>query len=147
MSNHSFIYKCIHYFTVIIRNPLNSKFHYRLCELYQAIDEYVAEKIKPSLDDSMSQPDVYKYCLVNADDGYCRAKVLEVEYESEISMEVFLLDTGLSKKVEIEKVYDIPDDLIQRFPFQVNKSISIFNDNNSLVNIFDENVFRQFGVI
>lgn len=81
----------------------------------------------------MRQPDVYKYCLVETDDGYCRAKVLEVEYESEIRLKVFLLDTGLSKKVEIGKVYDIPDDLIQRFPFQV---INSFNDNLSLVNIY-----------
>lgn len=68
----------------------------------------------------MQQPDVYKYCLVNFDDKFYRAKVLDIIYDDDkIEMKVLLVDTGLCPVVEIENVYDIPDDLIQRFPFQV----------------------------
>lgn len=92
--------------------------------MYKAIDKYVAETITPSMNDSMKQPDVYKYCLVNVKDIFYRAKVLDVIYDNDkIEMKVFLVDTGLSPTVEIDNVYDIPDDLIQGFPFQVTESI------------------------
>lgn len=68
----------------------------------------------------MEQPDVYKYCLANVDDEYYRAKVIEVMYDEVITLKVLLVDTGLVKFVEIGKVYDIPDNLVQMLAFQVN---------------------------
>lgn len=67
----------------------------------------------------MEHPDVYKYCLANVDGAYNRAKVLEVVYGEEIELKIFLVDIGLEVCVDIGKVYDIPDNLVQMYPFQV----------------------------
>lgn len=117
-------------------------FSYRIIQLYEAIGKYVAEKIKPSMDESMEQPDVHKYCLVNIDENFHRAKVLDIIYNNEsaivaITMEVLLVDTGLIQTVAIEDVYDIPDDLVQRFPFQVTEFI-LFGYNSSHSDNTDE---------
>lgn len=94
--------------------------------MLKAIDKYVSENITPSSnDDSLKQPNIHKFCLVNIDGNYHRAKVLDVKYNEEISMEVLLIDSGAIETVDMEKVFDISDDLIQRFPFQVIRTIPI----------------------
>ncbi|XP_031636550.1 putative ATP-dependent RNA helicase TDRD12 [Contarinia nasturtii] len=90
-----------------------------LDEMYKAINKHVEENIITSLDDSMEEPDVYKYCLVRIDDDFNRAKVLEVLCGNDgIMIKVFLVDVGLIKVVNMDQVYDIPDNLIQMQPFQ-----------------------------
>lgn len=75
----------------------------------------------------MQCPDVFKYCLVRKEDVngkfYDRAKIMEVIYDQdEILVKVFLLDIGHLETVSIDQVYDIPDELVERFPFQVWKT-------------------------
>lgn len=92
----------------------------RLKQLYYAIDEYIENNID-ELNDSMTSPDVFKYCLVNGPNGYNRGKILDVFYGSEIELKVFLVDTGSTETFDIKNVQDIPDDLIQMLPFQVHR--------------------------
>lgn len=84
--------------------------------MYDAINEHME---KTSLDDSMGCPDVYKYCLVLVAEGYERAKVIEVIYGEDVQLKVFLVDTGFATTVDISRVFDIPDNIIQMLPFQV----------------------------
>lgn len=93
----------------------------RLDQLYNAIYEYT-KSLDPNA--SMDCPDVYKYCLVLGNEGYNRAKVIEIIYGEDIELKVFLVDTGFATTVDISKVHDIPDNLIEMLPFQV--SILIF---------------------
>lgn len=87
--------------------------------MHNAINDYVEQSIETK-DDSMTCPDINKYCLVKSDDGFDRGKIIEVNYtEDESYMRIFLVDIGEIRKCDISNVYDIPDDLIQKFPFQV----------------------------
>lgn len=71
----------------------------------------------------MQDIDVDKYCLVKLEDGFNRAKILNLFFEIETGAsmaEVFLVDVGLVKKVDWTiQCYDIPDEIIQMLPFQV----------------------------
>lgn len=94
-------------------------------ELYNAIEKYAVQNIDRSKNDSMSCPDL-KYCLIEVDNHFNRGKIYGVNYvEDAIELKVLLVDTGLTKVVNLECVYDIPDELVQMLPFQVHSVISI----------------------
>lgn len=74
----------------------------------------------------MTRLDIDKYCLVKSKDGsFDRGKILEIIYtEDDSLMNVFMVDIGCVRKCDTLDVYDIPDDLIQKFPFQVSAKIN-----------------------
>lgn len=96
---------------------------YRTRALYEAINQYTTENINP-LNESMTSPDIDKYCLVNTDGGFDRGKILDIHFHDEdISMDIFFVDIGKTETCDIANVFDIPDELIQKYPFQVRSTI------------------------
>lgn len=98
----------------------------RLRKLYDAVNEYVHEKIETSMDDSMNDPDIDKYCLVKMPEAssdrvyYNRGKIFEAAFdENDCIVKVFLVDIGEIVSTDCCNVFEIPDHLIEMLPFQV----------------------------
>lgn len=89
------------------------------------------QHIEGAANESMTSPDINKYCLVNVDGGFDRGKILDIHYSDDDSLflNIFLVDVGVVHKYDISNVYEIPDDLVQKFPFQVSNRGKSQNNN------------------
>lgn len=88
--------------------------------MYDEINKYVEQHIEESANESMTCPDINKCCLVKGDGGFDRGKILDITYtDDDTFMNIFLVDVGMVHKYDISNVYEIPNELIQKFPFQV----------------------------
>lgn len=97
----------------ILMHSLNS----RRKELQRAIDEYI-NNLGKDLDCSIECPDIGEYCLVKYDKTFDRGKIIGVNY-SDISIKIFCVDTGVVVTTGLDQVYDLPDHLLKKLPFQV----------------------------
>lgn len=103
-----------------------------LQEMYNEIDEYATLNIHSSEDESMDIPDVDKYCLIKNDVGFSRGKIVDIVFDCDkCEIEVFLVDEGLRKKVDMVDIFEIPDYLIEKYPFQVRNNY--FNQLNHII--------------
>lgn len=86
-------------------------------ELQRTIDEYI-NSLGKDPDCSIECPDIGEYCLVKCDEKFDRGKIIGVDY-SDISIKIFCVDTGAVVTTGLDQVYDIPDHLLKKLPFQV----------------------------
>lgn len=101
---------------------------FRRRKMYEKIDEYAENNIDCGKDDSINMTyDVDMPCLVKArkseaDDKvfyFCRGKIVDISFDVKCELEVFLVDTGRTVKVESTDVFQIPEDLHETFAYQV----------------------------
>lgn len=91
--------------------------------MQRAIDEHI-NNLGPDPDCSIEYPDIGEYCLVKCGDQFDRGKIIGVDY-SDISVKIFCVDTGYVVTTGLDQVYDLPDHLLKKLPFQVHTYISI----------------------
>lgn len=94
--------------------------HYLNCrrqELQRAIDKHI-KNFEMDPDCSIECPDIGEYCLVKCDSKFDRGKIIGVDY-SDVSIKIFCVDTGAVVTTGLDHVYDLPDHLLKKLPFQV----------------------------
>lgn len=124
--------------------PICSSLFFRTRKLYQKIDEYANENIESAHDESLNTPDVDMPCLVKVGDSFNRGKIVDVCFDFEgvqkCDLKVFLVDTGETVTVDSMSVFEIPDNLVEMCPYQVN-----FMDLS--MNLFDLTLNRSIDFI
>lgn len=61
---------------------------------------------------------------MKSDDKFDRGKIIGVNY-SDVSIKIFCVDTGAVVMTGLENVYDLPDHLLKKTPFQVHTIIQL----------------------
>lgn len=86
--------------------------------MYQEIDKYALDIIESAKDESMTY-DVDVPCLVKVRNEFYRGKIVDICFDPKCELQVFLVDTGETVRVESTDVFKIPENLVEMCAYQV----------------------------
>lgn len=70
--------------------------------------------------EQIEQPEAGMNCLFKDEDDIFRGKIQKIDLKKK-EVKVFNMDIGYSIYIEIENIYEIPDFIIRKLPFQAIK--------------------------